>query len=149
MQADYGDIILTKIENGNDLFALIEDDTTARGDPFDSRRVIANAFRDGDLYGLEVEETASMYNRSAWNDQIFIRNSLYRLPCFCIVDETEGVLLWVHPRARRLGLGSLLVEKLGITHVRQMLPGSEVFWGTCGVVLTENTQAEGSGHLHS
>ncbi len=101
----------------------------------DNRITILQAFKDGNLFGLSVKETQSMFDRSAMKDSIFCEDSNYRLPCLCVLTDDSDGILWVHSRARRLGLGRKLVELLNIREISNALPGSEAFWEKCNVKI--------------
>ena len=58
----------------------------------------------------------------------------YIFPCFCIPDMDAHTVefVWVHPRARRMGLASCMLRLLNITSVGTIAPRSVPFWKAIG-----------------
>jgi ribosomal protein S18 acetylase RimI-like enzyme len=139
MQVDYGDLCLVVIKSGDDFCSLLdalEDDKS--GFILHNKPWIMEKYRDGQLYGLCVKETDAMCQRHAWNDSIFLKGaSWYTLPCFCTILDDEhpftAQMIWVHSKARRLGLGKALVDLLAIDSVYCPQPESLAFWEACGI----------------
>ena len=120
-----------------------------------NQSIILEAFVQGNLYGLCMRETQSMYDNVTPDDPHFMASERtgrqdYRFPVFCVLDEVAGkwragehviALLWVAPRMRRRGLGTLLVEclkkpkntKRRVTGA-MFVEGAEQFWQTFGTV---------------
>lgn len=138
MQSDYGKLVLTSIESGNDFWCLIkalQDDNSSFVNNIDT---IVERYKEGNLFGLRVEETDSMYQRGARTDDAFCRTmngglSWYLLPCFCTRIEYTAEMCWVHSKLRRLGLGTALVSLLKIEKAHNPLEGSLPFWEACKV----------------
>ena len=76
-----------------------------------------------------------MYARGAINDDIFMCNSWYLLPCFCIKENTNAIIIWTHTRARKMGFAKKLVELLRIEYAYKPLPDSIEFWKKCNVKM--------------
>lgn len=104
-----------------------------------SLEFLADAFRQNRLYSLRVEETDGLYHgdRLSPENTIFVKPAFpWQLPCLCVVasdDPSVAEIIWVHPRARRLGLGTELVRRLGIRTARRILPESLPFWTANGI----------------
>lgn len=140
--SDYGLLFPDKIERGSDFWCLMDELKDDDSGFLYNRGTLADAFRNGDLYGLRVTETNAMSRRRAYQDDIFCRNSFYLLPCFCVtwvekpdhIDTHPAALfVWTHTRARRTGLAKTLIKGLGIECALNPLPQSLPFWAACGV----------------
>ena len=92
------------------------------------------AYKNGNLYGLIVDETDKMYENKSILDNIFCNNSMYLLPCFCIKENNDAIIIWTHSRARKLGFAKKLIELLNIECARNPLPDSIEFWKKCNVM---------------
>lgn len=133
----WGPIHMELVDRGNTFFGLmleIADDSDECHGFWCNRGFLADAFRENRMYSLRVEETDELYHSDRFSDEnkIFVRPSPpWQLPCVCVVasDDPNAVeIIWVHPRARRLGLATELVRRLGIRTARQILPDSVPFW---------------------
>jgi hypothetical protein len=135
--SDYGETELCKIESGEDFWNLIDElYNDGSGSEFvNNRNIIVEAYKDGNLYGLEVGETFSMYERGARRDTIFCKDSYYMLPCFCIKEDDTAILIWVHSRARMKGYGKRMIELLGIKKAYRPLSDSIEFWEKLNIEL--------------
>jgi hypothetical protein len=131
----YGEIELAKIETGNEFFFLLDTlfedeekylppDTGFRW----NKRIIADSFKDGCLYGLRVNETKEMYEKNAWKDEIFGKGTFYLLPCFCIMTRDICEIIWIKSNIRKQGLGKKFIELLNIKKAYRPVKGSEYFW---------------------
>ena len=105
---------------------------------WNNRGTILDAYSKGKLYGLRVDETDEMFKRGVMGDPVFCRQlngevSWYLLPCFCVKEGDEAILLWTHTRARRRGFAKKLVELLEIKSADWPLPESLGFWQKCGI----------------
>ncbi|KAK3251702.1 hypothetical protein CYMTET_38963 [Cymbomonas tetramitiformis] len=100
----------------------------------DASRMVGNpgewllGFRENRVYTLKVEETDAMFDaatRRGSRETIFSHGAgfTYVLPCLCMTtepvnlqDERTHIVfsMWVHTRARRKGLGRLLLHKLRV-----------------------------------
>ena len=58
-----------------------------------------------------------LFKRGARADKIFIKESFYLLPCFCIQKINTAIIIWTHTRARRNGFAKKLVNLLNIQYV--------------------------------
>lgn len=57
--------------------------------------------------------------------------SWYHLPCMIWVDEKSRVqIIWVHSRARRLGLGTAMIKLSNAKTTYNEMKGSEPFWNS-------------------
>ena len=115
---DWGRIQLECIDEADDFWCLMEevydDSDEENGGFWFNRDFLLDAYKENLLFGLRVSETDSMYDRRARSDTIFVRRSFYLLPCLCIPKGEVVDIIWVHRRARRLGFGTLLVQRLGL-----------------------------------
>ena len=129
---DWGEIELEQIDHIQfwHLFDEMVDDCSGF---FHNRNDMLEAYKNGNLYGLRVNETDSMFKRGARKDTVFCANSWYLLPCFCVRMNTTAILMWTHTRARKLGFGKKLVKLLNIEYAYKPLPGSLGFWKKCGI----------------
>ncbi len=106
--------------------------------PFwNNRAILLDAFVDKRLYGLKIEDLVEDQE-----DPIFARSNdgivAHRLlPCLCVVgkvDEESCEIVWVHTRARRLGIASAMLNQLFIqsahNELEQAKPFWDAFWGT-------------------
>jgi hypothetical protein len=133
-QTDYGEIKVKQITESNDFWCLFDELCNDKSNFICNRSSILDAYKNGNLYGLEVEETNSMYKRGARGDSIFCKDSVYLLPCFCMKDESTVDILWTHTRARKKGFAKQLIQELKIIHVRNPLPESIGFWQKLGLL---------------
>ncbi len=76
---DWGEIELTQIDSDNFWYLydeMLDDDC----DFIHNRSIILESYKQGNLYGLSVNETDKMYERYARGDSIFCQDSFYLLP---------------------------------------------------------------------
>lgn len=125
---DWGEIKLKKIISSGDFWCLIDELFNDKSKFLCNRNSILDAFKEGNLYGLEVNETDSMFERGARMDELFCPDSFYLLPCFCIKEDDKAIIIWVHSRARRKGYGRKLIQSLNINSIFSPLPESIGFW---------------------
>ena len=130
---DWGEIKLTQIENGNDFWYLFNELLDDKSQFYHNKTTIVEEYKNNNLYGLRVDETSSMFKRGARADKIFIEESFYLLPCFCIKNNNTAIIIWTHTRARRNGFAKKLVNLLNIQYVFQPLPESIDFWEACNI----------------
>ena len=129
---DWGEIKLIQIDC--DEFWYIIDELCDDNSGFlCNKSTIVEAYKNGNLYGLSVNETDKMYERGAKMDNIFCKYSFYLLPCFCIKENTKAIIIWTHTRARKMGFAKKLVELLNIEYVYNPLPDSIEFWKKCNI----------------
>lgn len=133
----WGEIKLIKISSANDFWCLIDELCDDNSKFMCNRSTILQAYKDGNLYGLEVEETDEMYNNYSGNDDLFCRYSFYLLPCFCVKEDDKAIIIWTHTRARRRGFGKKLVKLLKLEYAYKPLPESFDFWNKCGIKYCE------------
>ena len=106
---DWGTIHLLQIVDGNDFCCILEemnDGTVIHKHRF------AEAYRDGNLFGLYVEETDDMFSREAYNDPIFCQNSSYLLPCTAIKRNGFIQSVWSHERVKGYRFEKHLIRML-------------------------------------
>lgn len=134
-----GNIILKQIEDVCEFWCLFDELKIDCSEIFD-RETLLMAFKNGNMYGLEMDPDDEMY--SIYKDPKYIDNpqdhpifasgddygSDSLLPCFCIKEGDRAHIICVHTRARNQGLGSKLVKLLEIKQVRNPLPESRAFW---------------------
>lgn len=133
---DWGGLELTVIDDSAEFWCLIDELYNDKSVFIQNRIAILEAHKKGNLYGLRVIETTPMYDRGAQLDDLFcddIKNSWYLLPCFCVKENDEAIILWTHSRAQRRGFGRKLIELLKIKYVYNPLPDSVDFWKKCNV----------------
>jgi len=131
---DWGKVSLNKIIDGNEFWFLI--DELQNDDDYyfiNNRKIVVDAYKNGNLYSLRVTETTSMYNRNAREDNIFCKNSWYLLPCFCIKEDNKAITIWTHSRARRNGFAKKLLNLLHIEYSYNPYPNSIQFWEACNI----------------
>ena len=142
--SDYGTTELHQIESVENFWALFDEIINDNSGFQYNRSTLLEAFKNGNLWGLTIEETDSMFKRHAWEDPIFIKNNitntLYLIPCLCVLNN-EGnkiLIIWTHSRARRCGYAKTLVEYLSVDTLLipdRPLPESLPFWKACGYEL--------------
>lgn len=106
--------------------------------------IILDAFVKGNLYGLCMPETQSMFDNVTPKDPHFMTNKFtgitdYRFPIFCALHNNRITILWVAERMRRKGLGTLLVSLLkqrGVSGADNIVPGALRFWESVSTVVT-------------
>lgn len=139
LSTDYGKITLFKVVDPFDFWCILDELHGATDNSFwCNRGTIAAQYREGGLYSLRVTETDKMYQRGAQDDSCFARCedgelSFYVFPCFITITNATVEMIWVHPRIRRMGLGTKLVKLSGATNTSRKLEGSEFFWRTIGI----------------
>lgn len=129
---DWGEIKLEQI-NHVQFWHLFDEMIDDRSGFLHNKETILEAYKNGNLYGLRVIETDSMFKRGARKDTVFCDNSWYLLPCFCVRMDTTAILMWTHTKARRMGFGKKLVKLLNIEYAYRPLPDSLGFWKKCGI----------------
>ena len=130
---NWGEIKITLIDSFdfvNLFYELIDDESGF----INNINILLESYKSNNLYGLRVIETSKMYEMRIGIDPIFCKNSFYLLPCFCIKDNNECVIIWVHKRARNMGFGKKLIKLLNINKVKvsNILPESIGFWKKFG-----------------
>jgi hypothetical protein len=135
---DWGDLEVVEIKQGEHFFKLLEELEDDGSEFLGNKRVIATAYKEGNLYGLRVRESDGMFARRARRDPIFCQaTSCYMLPVFCVITVTPASvmadIIWTHSRARRNGFARHLVKTLGITQAYEASPESMAFWRACGI----------------
>ncbi len=133
---DWGEIKLLQISS-DDFWCLIDELYEDDSNFCNNRSTILEAYKNETLYGLRVSETDEMYERGARKDNIFCDHSWYLLPCFCVKENNNAIIIWTHTRARKMGFAKKLVELLQIEYAYNPLPESIEFWKKCDVKLLE------------
>lgn len=154
-----GKVVLQIVEHARDFWILFDeliDDVEEDGKTFlHNRDSLLEAFAEKRLFSLKMTETEFMLAGGARGHEIFAGNrqsilvsprtgkgvsiaghrSWYMLPCLCTLSEKRQEadnaveILWVHSRARRHGLGSLLVRELHVSRTSTCrLDESDEFW---------------------
>lgn len=131
---DYGTLKVRQISESNDFWYLFDELTNDKSKFLCNRETILDAFKNGAMYGLEIEETDSMFKREARGDAIFCKDSWYLLPCFCIKYDSSVLIIWTHTRARKRGFARKLIKELKITEIENPLPESIGFWEKLGLL---------------
>lgn len=133
---DWGEIKLLKVgfEDGSDFWCIYDELCDDKSEFLNNRTYILDAYKNGNLYGLRVNESDQMYKRGAYLDTIFCKDSFYLLPCFCIKEDNNAIIIWTHTRARRMGFAKTLIKLLNIEYAKPpILTGSDQFWTKCNV----------------
>lgn len=137
------------IESSEDFWALFDELCDDKSEFFNNRSTILNAYKNGKLYGMTLEEDDYLWGirneLKPRNNPLFCRDSnssLYLLPMFCIIEkdssqelnsltETSCIIIWNHTRNRRKGLAKKLVKLLNINKAHNPLQDSLSFWKAC------------------
>lgn len=114
---DYGPFILHKITYSEYILRILEE----IDDSIYTKDILMDAASRGHLYTVDIKETNSMFKRKAGEDEIFIKHSFYILPCFCIAHDRIIETIWVHPRARYLGIASFMIKELNISRIGNLI----------------------------
>ena len=77
---DWGEIELEQIDYIQ-FWHLFDEMVDDRSGFLNNKDVMLEAYKNGNLYGLRVNETDSMFKRGARKDTVFCENSWYLLPC--------------------------------------------------------------------
>ena len=115
---DWGELKLTQI-GANDFWNLFDELCDDNSRFLFNRATILEAYKNGNLYGLTVDETDDMHKRNAGADLIFCQSmfrNLYLLPCFCVKEDNKAIIIWTHTRARNMGFATKLIKLLGIKY---------------------------------
>ena len=134
---DWGELVLQKIVDSDDFWLLYDELIDDKSNFIYNRAFILSAFKHGHMYGMRVNETQEMFYNQTRNDTIFCSQSLsnYLLPCFCIKNDDNAIIIWTHSRARNRGIARKLVQLLNIKNAFNPLPSSIGFWQKCNIVL--------------
>ena len=128
----WGDARLQKVDTPETFWRIFDELCMEGSDFVHNRGQLLDAYSEGALFTLVVDENDHMCSTEAGRSSLLMRESTscYELPCFCIVYNNECNILWVATRARRRGIASMLMTSLTVTSLRggEMLPGSEPFW---------------------
>jgi hypothetical protein len=129
---NWGEIKLCQIDE-NDFWCLIDELFDDKSGFCNNRRTILEAYKNDNLYGLRVDETDKMYENRERENNIFCKYSWYLLPCFCVKESNNAIIIWTHSRARKMGFAKKLVNLLDIKYASNPLPDSLDFWRKCNV----------------
>tara|TARA_B100000003_G_scaffold203179_1_gene213378 strand:- start:21369 stop:21779 length:411 start_codon:yes stop_codon:yes gene_type:complete len=132
---DWGEIRLEQIDDSINFWFLYDELLDDKSGFLNNRTCILDAYKNGNLYGLRVNETYKMFEKGESQNDIFCKGSLYLLPCFCIKENNKAVIIWTHTRARKKGFAKCLVKLLDIKYAYNPLPDSIDFWKKCNVDL--------------
>jgi hypothetical protein len=121
----YGELEVAVITDKRVFFCLLdemckESETNIHGVNrvfYHTRVSMLDAFMQGRLFGMSVSETDTMFQRSSMQDDLFMLEGFYHIPCFCITarhatDTAE--MMWTAPRARNKGLEMFFKDILGV-----------------------------------
>jgi hypothetical protein len=132
------------IERSEDFWALFDELIDDESKFLNNRTTILDSFKNGNLYGLILEEDDYLFNKRNQIKHFFCSStmcSLYLFPIFCVMEKNkdeECSIIWNHSRNRRKGLGKKLVELLNIKNVWNPLQDSLPFWKSCGLLKNES-----------
>jgi hypothetical protein len=132
MQRDLGDLIVEPIVSGYDFWSLIDELIDDDSGFIHNRAIIADAYKEGNLYGLRV--SYEVREQHDVDDPLFCEDSPELLPCFCVRSGDMCDIIWTHSRARRNGFARTLVQKLGIKKTSRQLEESIPFWTAVGLL---------------
>lgn len=139
---DWGKVIITKIESGDDVLILLDELVNDNSGFIHNKPHLLDAFKGGNLYGLSVIETSDMFKRGdACMDKEFCKDvndnpvGWYLLPCLCVMNDDKCELIWSHTRIRNKGFANKFVELLQIQYAVNVLTESIGFWNRCGVEI--------------
>jgi hypothetical protein len=91
--------------------------------------VLYDGFAAGRLFGLRLTETEDMFRYKGHHRMFMQSRPLWTLPAFCCLSESGAVdLIWVHPRARKMGFASAFLRELDVTEATVIVPESKGFW---------------------
>ena len=135
----WGEINLHKIEEPSYFWGLFDELLDDQSEFICNKDTILEAYKNGNMYGLMVEETDGMY-KNLENEDLFCHDMSgerqgYLLPCFCITNDSTAIIIWTHTRARRKGFATKLVNLLKIECVQLSLPESINFWKSCNIKM--------------
>jgi hypothetical protein len=136
--ADWGKLRLEPIVFSGDFWSLYEEMEQDGSVFIHNRPTFLEAYMDGNLYGLLFEENDFMVRNVCRTNNLFVKESFYLLPCFCIRHESTAVIIWTHTRARKLGFARKLVELLKLEFAFNPLPESIKFWEKCDIKITDS-----------
>lgn len=111
------------------LYSELEDDNDREDNESGyvwNRSDLVEAFKDGNLFGLEIKGAADLY---------------FLLPCLCIVKDSIVSNVWTHTRARRKGFAIMLIKLLRVRNVLNPTYNSIPFWKACGLYDCEGVQS--------
>lgn len=140
--ADWGEINVVKVQSGKQFVRLFDelkdcDKELPDGTGFHNNlSTLIDAYKDGDLYTLTVEENLEMSKaKTNTKNPLFVKFGWYELPCMMVMDQNGACdILWVHRRARGMGFARKLVEN--VKCARGVLPSATGFWGTMDIDYT-------------
>lgn len=98
-----------------------------------NRSHLLEAWRDDKLYCLEIDKLAlfdDLEKRGRLQKMLLTHSAAdLTIPAFCVVEHGSCDLMWVAPTFRRMGLGSVFVDKLEIKKISKLAPTeAEPFW---------------------
>ena len=135
------DLAVIPITENKDLFEYLDElhdeyNKEEHNGFYNNRDVILEAFIEKRLYTLQIKHSRSSQWSEAWQDQLCVGDSFYRLPCLCITTKERKdtvTMLWTARRARRKGLATALLEGLGVRYVIGIINDTEPFWSKRGI----------------
>lgn len=129
---NWGEIKLCQIDENN-FWYLIDELFDDNSGFCHNRSTILEAYKNDNLYGLRVNETDKMYENRERENNIFCKYSFYLLPCFCVKESNNAIIIWTHSRARKMGFAKKLINLLDIKYACNPLPDSLDFWRKCNI----------------
>ena len=125
---NWGEIKKEKIEDDDDFWCLYDEIVNDDSCFLNNREYILHSYKEGNLYGLRVDENDYMFKNKEYTNKIFCKKSFYLLPCFCIKENDKCIIIYTHTRARKNGFAKLLLKQLKIKSVYNPLVESMDFW---------------------
>jgi hypothetical protein len=99
-----------KITQHDDFWCLIDELDNDNSGFIPNRKVVLDAYIKGNLYGLEITDANRSYVMGATNNKWLCTGSVCLLPCFFITENDEVVVIWIHSRARGIGLSKKIIQ---------------------------------------
>lgn len=122
--------------NQEDFWYLYDEICDEQSDVLYQRKMMLEAYKSSNLFGLRVGETFTNKASASKTDELFCRNSWRLLPCFCVRERNKAHYIWTHPRARNRGFARELIQLLGIEYVCNPVLSSIGFWEKMNIKMT-------------
>lgn len=132
----WGELFVEPVNGSDQFWGLIDEILSNKSNFWYNRNSLLDAYHEGRMYIITVEETDYMYEQGVHNDSIFCHTYYgeavwYTLPAFCTLKRGEDnvcEMIWTHSRARRLGIGRTFVERLEIVRADKPVEDAKPFW---------------------
>lgn len=121
------DLLVVPITKGFDFWQVYDALVDSKSEFVRNRSILINAFKRNELFGIKVPKKS---NSSRILSSVILENTNL-LPTLCVIDgmdENMCSIVWVHPKIRRMGIGSLYVKHFRWDAVDNVLKESIEFW---------------------